>query len=451
MHFTKYLSLILTFVALQSHAAQLTPLQAIKRAINCQTNSTKATNLRYNFLGENQFKVIATGKEDNLNTYYVVTSPKQTMVVSADDVSQPILGILDNPEDSFDDAPPALLDLLQQHSECIANEIRYNAQSNYTKDIYINRAHTRKVINKSKIPALIETKWGQGAPFNDSVPSYKYGCVFSAHCPAGCAPVAFAQLLYYYKAPTYPFGQGGPISFEDTPLIETEGINLDAPYNTFQWDKMLLEYKWLQYNKEQAAAVAHLLKICGLALHTNYTPNGSGTDRSNTLEPLVNNFKYYVLKESQVLNQDMGKLSIDDWNTKIYESLNAGAPVLYMGQTTKDAHEFLVDGYSCEANEDLFHCNFGWNGKCDGEFSLQKFQQIKPEHQYIYHQKAYLKFRPTERLQRKWNNQLILEDKADAPSENIYTTLSGIKISKPSQPGVYIHVTENGSDIIHIK
>ena len=91
--------------------------------------------------------------------------------------------------------------------------------------------------NAQDIVPLLESSWHQEAPFNNYIPN---------HMKAGCGPIAVAQILNYYKAPTQGFGH------------VTLYNDLDYSDKTIDYSLMLDDYRNNNYTNEQADAVANL-------------------------------------------------------------------------------------------------------------------------------------------------------------------------------------------------
>ncbi|MGM9713192.1 MAG: C10 family peptidase, partial [Prevotella sp.] len=80
---------------------------------------------------------------------------------------------------------------------------------------------------------------------------------------------------------------------------------------------------------------------------------------------------------------------------------------LYFGQTATDGgHAFIVDGYA----ERKYHINWGWNGYCDGYFTLDKLNP-NMENGFNYGQEMVINAWQQQQLQRQ--PQQRLTPKAD--------------------------------------
>ena len=113
----------------------------------------------------------------------------------------------------------------------------------------------------------------------------------------------------------------------------------------------------------QQQAVATLMRYCGQAMKTTYSPAGSATSTDAQYTALVKDFGYTAA--TQINFRTL--YTIDEWEDIIYGELAASRPVLYNGYSESEGHSFICDGYD---GDGLFHINWGWGGKDDGYFSL---------------------------------------------------------------------------------
>ena len=138
--------------------------------------------------------------------------------------------------------------------------------------------------------------------------------------------------------------------------------------STIAWDKIALTYEEEYNNTPADSAIAALMAICGAAAQMNYGVNelgGSTTTADKAVEALV---KYFDYEESTVRLVQRKDYSIDNWSDLIYKELKAGRPIIYSGLSTTNGHTFICDGYNAE--NEMFHINWGWGGDSDGWFRL---------------------------------------------------------------------------------
>lgn len=112
----------------------------------------------------------------------------------------------------------------------------------------------------------------------------------------------------------------------------------------------------------QNEAVATLMSACGVSVDMNYGPS-SGAVSKKCAAALVDYFNY----DGSLRYLERDYFGYADWEAEVYNSLAAGCPVLYGGQSNSGGHEFVCDGYSSDG---YFHFNWGWGGMSDGYFKL---------------------------------------------------------------------------------
>lgn len=133
-------------------------------------------------------------------------SPTGYIIVTADDIAEPLIGYGLSSNFSFDNTPPALLYLLGEYKQ----EMEYIVKNKLKGDDSIN-AKWRKFSSEEYVPLksyavgteLLETNWGQSSPYNNSCPldpNTGYRCL------AGCTAVALGQILNYWNCKVFPDG-----------------------------------------------------------------------------------------------------------------------------------------------------------------------------------------------------------------------------------------------------
>lgn len=200
------------------------------------------------------------------------------------------------------------------------------------------------------VPQLLTTTWGQRSPYRDMCP-----VVNGKHCVSGCVPTAAAQVMNYWKFPSVL----PALSFY---MAQKQGILVPAlPAVSVEWDLMLDSYKAGQYNVEQGAAVALLMRYCGQSCKTDYTIASSGAWVWDMLKGLKT-FDYS--QDAAFLNRD--DYSDGEWRSLLIEDLTALRPVIYVGSSSTQNHCFVIDGY----DGSKFHVNWGWDGMNNGYYEL---------------------------------------------------------------------------------
>lgn len=214
---------------------------------------------------------------------------------------------------------------------------------------------------KQAIAPLVATLWDQDTPFNDQVKDY----FVHGDAVTGCVATAMAQVMYYTAT------EAGQTSYTTTSQIPgyTTGYSYSVPAidagTTLAWSDMIPDYSG-DYSDAAAAAVATLMRCCGVSVKMNYANaynGGSSAVSENIPTALTTYFGY----DSSTQLIDRNKYSYSSWIEIIYHELTQGRPVLYGGQSSGGGHEFVCDGYQ---GEDYFHINWGWGGSSDNYFKL---------------------------------------------------------------------------------
>jgi len=165
------------------------------------------------------------------------------------------------------------------------------------------------------VEPLIQTRWDQGSPFNDSLP-----LVNGERPVTGCGRIAYAQLLKYHNHPVKP---------------DIDGV--DSRF-TYDWNNMLNIYYKVNFTEQQHNAVTVLLYHIFLA--------GTGPT------VLVKNFGY----DKSVQRLYRKYYDDNEWEAIIREQLDARLPIYYSGNDPESSHAFYVDGYD---NMGRFHIGRG--------------------------------------------------------------------------------------------
>lgn len=230
-----------------------------------------------------------------------------------------------------------------------------------------SNTHTSKswVIEK-EVPMMIQTIWHQESPFNDLMPHRRKFWLVGPKkkAPAGCGPIALAQILTYMNDVSYSFN-GRPINYNRLQGFCTlSNTNTSDPTASYE--------------------AAYLLYALGQRLNTVY-----GYDFGLTLPIYVKRFlRDYGYKDVK------RTFDANDRRTEVLKSLDRGCPVfITSGSRWTSFHSWVIDGYRKEVliskttktdtgevlsetrdQETLYvHCNYGWFGGCNGFYTYDVF------------------------------------------------------------------------------
>ena len=261
---------------------------------------------------------------------YVFNVNSGFVVVSADDELPAVLAYgLSQPYDA-QTAPPAMKAMLEAYHHAATRSVKTRAD----------------VPTHADISPMIETKWDQGAPYNNDCPADESG---NKH-PVGCVATALAQVMYYYKWP-----------------------------NTFNWDAMKTSYSSTDTG-EAVDAVSKLMADIGKNVDMEYGSDGSGASSMDACEALRNNYGYSETTDFI----DRSCYSAREWDEVIYNEIKSNRPVYYKGTSVSSGqgtsgHAFVLDGYQAKDGVGYYHVNWGWSGHSDDYFLIS---MLDPDEQY---------------------------------------------------------------------
>ena len=191
-----------------------------------------------------------------------------------------------------------------------------------------------------EIKPLIQTQWGQDAPYNIFCPK---SSLSGPNNPAGCGPIAMAQIIRYLQQPE----------------VSPSG-------DKYQWNLMTQRPS----NQQEARAIAKLVADCGVNAFTSYGKNMSGTNTLNVINTLKKCFGFNPYISIIMRDQYPGDEGKRLWRRLIMDELQGGRPVMMIGSLLNGdknlGHIFIIDG----VRGSRVHVNFGWNGKGDGYYTL---------------------------------------------------------------------------------
>ena len=297
---------------------------------------------------------------NNRDEFYVFNNETNGgyVVVSGDERMPDVLGYSYTGHFESNNIPCCLNALLEGYAEEV-NSLKTGGKA------YVQSSNGANP-ERSPISPMLECTWGHWTPYNNLCPEIE-----GEKAPSGCVAIAMAQIMHYHQWPK-----------QTTDIIpgyttETLGIVVpETPITTIDWDNMLNWYspydenKYEKYTKEQADAVATLMKLCNVAVKTDFGQRTSGAYMDDVADAFLNYFDY---DNSTIdLLSGYGNDVWNQWNQIIYDELSNGRPVM----CSDYGHAWVIDGYD---RNDYFHMNYGEHDKVsqvDGYFSLSGVSRI---------------------------------------------------------------------------
>ena len=338
----KYFNVLFTLIAVSVcgalHAAPVSPGEALARVGSSHVRGAKASAPRY--IGTDRVRV------DKPSMYlFTYSGSDGFMLLPADDRVAPLLAYSETGSFDFENMAPATEWWLGLYADYInslpADAGAYAADSGEGEALQV------------PISPLLKTTWDQGQPYNKLCPTWLIG-----PCPTGCAATAMAQVMNYWQ---YPRQGTGSISYKNSMLASTHSMNFESA--TFNWEKMLDTYPDNSYTDYEGAAVAMLMRACGMSIKMQYYLGASGALPEDIAPALKKYFKY----DNEASHVARNGQSDSEWEKLVYDELALGRPVIYAGYSPAGGHCFVCDGYDGEGK---FHINWGWSGLSDGYYLL---------------------------------------------------------------------------------
>ena len=248
-----------------------------------------------------------------------------------------------------DDESNGFRALLLAHVESIEGQLSSTLEPSSSKILTVNT-----VTEDEFIGPLLETVWSQDAPYNKYCPEAPNGYkAMDYRAPAGCVPVAYAQVLKFNEWPPCGIGTFKYIDGKGS-LASTHSVALT---NTYAWAQMLNSYEATETNSMRSEdAVAELIYELGVLSSANYEADNTVSSIKRLGERLetkmyYDSFKYHNLW--QYLKEPMET------------DLREGFPCV----VTSSRHAFVIDGLMVNDGKTTYHINYGWGEDNNGWWS----------------------------------------------------------------------------------
>ena len=294
--------------------------------------------------------------ESGTPALYVFNFDGGYMIVSADDVAQPILAF--GEEGCFD--ANQISDGLAYFLGHYARQIDYAVTHNMTAEPEIaaqweqiereGRLTPNRAI-RGNIEPLVTLSWNQDYPYNAYCPTGQGGP--QGHAYAGCVATAMSMMLKYWNWPDHGQGQ-----HSYTPSgYPQQTVDFESTY--YDWNNMPISC-----NNSNYQAVATLMYHCGVSVDMMYGPGSSGAYSQDVPPAIANYFRY--TEHATRIDRDL--FSRYDWEEMLIASLEEGFPLYYSGSDASGGHAFVCCGY--RESDRKFYFNWGWSGFNNNYFAI---------------------------------------------------------------------------------
>ncbi len=227
---------------------------------------------------------------------------------------------------------PAVVDLNKK----LAARSSRSGELMWAKIKYSLNVETDTVTNKGH---LLQTKWGQGSPWNVSMYSYE-----GTKCLPGCGSVAVAQVLYYYhNKQNCPSGLYHSVNIDKVTEYNINqkkwfSIKLkraDFVFNSSRWEEMPLTKD--EDNPNGYKYVSDLMLDVGARMNTKYYVTGSS---------VVADVNGFYNTSVCGLSGTWAHYSTYNDLQAVVNSLDADGPVIVAAtEAGNGGHTWVIDGY----------------------------------------------------------------------------------------------------------
>lgn len=224
-------------------------------------------------------------------------------------------------------------------------------------------------VSDIRVSPLLQTEWGQDvicgnkACYNYYTPPGIAGSTDNYYC--GCTATAMAQYMRFCQYPTEGVGTG---CYQITVRGRPQTACLrggDGSGGAYNWSEMTLVPD-CDTTLTQRQAIGALAYDAGVAAKMDYEADGSGAYISDAASALVNTFGYGNAIYGYNNNYNIG----DGLNGMINPNLDYGNPVILGISNFSSGHAIVADGYGYQSSTLYHHLNLGWDGDDDVWYNL---------------------------------------------------------------------------------
>jgi len=371
------------------------------------------------------------------------------VIVAGDDNVKPVLALSDRDEFKVEDMP----DNVKWWMESIKAYVRSaKTQSPEAARQWADFVATKAKIEEELLTIVSSSSetvcWNQHAPANELAPIV----TGQDQAVCGCLPLAIAEILTWFG---WPNTAAGSTEAYDSKMYDTQGhlvgywpmpaYDLENEFSMTdeEWGQLqaLKTFSAFQYCTDPVRTkLAKLVYACGVLVQASFNDSahgGTGATSSNVAEPFSEHMKYNKGTDHDYFANHTPR----EWISKLKEQV-LQHPVLYCGRAHEpgvDAgHAYVVDGYATLEEDDVFHFNFGWGGRCNGYY-YASYQNTKGTdggaYNFNYGLEAFFDFIPDKTGTSKAFRKLeLVEGTLNFKTGGPYTFI-GIATDAPIQKG----------------
>ena len=336
-----------------SQASEVDSISAKNVAINFYNSNNNSNKLITNI------KLVYTEMaEDSTPAYYVfsVNTEDGFVIVSADDLAQPVLGYSTTGNYIKSNISPAMnswmSDYKLQISEMKKDEIETSPEITFKWQYYLTPNEKSGKNKTNCVEPLLTTKWDQSPYYN-------------ALCPVesvtGCVATSMAQVMKHWNHPTKGNGLHS--------YCNCTSNNFQNDYGTITANFDTTIYNWSNMPDELTAPnddVALLMFHCGVSVDMDYGASKSSASFNSAAKALIEYFGY----NPATLRYITRDTSDTEWMITLKTELDNNRPIIY---NLNGIHAWVCDGYD---DNNFLHMNWGWGGSGDGYYALTDTIQI---------------------------------------------------------------------------
>ncbi len=316
--------------------------------------------------------------------YYIIyLEPDGFVIVSGDDLVEPIIGFVSSGEyvDSLDNPLGALVK--QDLPFRVIQARKYEKQRiKSNSDILEKYRAARKkwsilacdtssggqlyyglpTISDIRVEPLVQTKWNQN---EENGGELCYNLYTPNNYPCGCVATTMAQIMKFFEWPT---GNVGTPSFNIT--VDGAGqtrslLGGNGSGGAYSWSLMDNGPSVSELTHRQA--IGRLTHDAGVSVNMNYAAGGSGAYMSKMVDSLKDTFNYSNAIYSGYSGDN---IEAEKRNNMVNPNLDAGYPTALGISGSQGGHAIICDGYGYDTSTLYHHLNMGWGSYQDAWYNL---------------------------------------------------------------------------------